>query len=74
MSMGHTPYKAMLGRAPPSEDGVATESILMDEWVHELCIAQEKARKLILANTKSEQKDQVESMPHWLRTWEAGDH
>jgi len=32
-SMGHTPYKAMLGRAPPSEDRVATESIPMDEWV-----------------------------------------
>jgi len=23
-SMGHTPNKAMLGRTPPSEDGVAT--------------------------------------------------
>jgi len=28
-STGHTPYKAMLGRAPPSEDGVATELIPM---------------------------------------------
>jgi len=36
-------YKAMLGRSPPSEDGVATELILMDEWVQELCIAQEEA-------------------------------
>jgi len=32
-----------------------------------------EARKLILANIKSEQQDQVESMPHWSRTWEAGD-
>jgi len=32
-SMGHTPYEAMLGRAPPSEDRAATESIPMDEWV-----------------------------------------
>jgi len=72
-STGHTPYKAMLGRAPPSEGGVATELILMDEWVQELRIAQEEARKLILANIKSEQQDRVESMPHWLRTWEAGD-
>jgi len=52
-SMGHTPYKAMLGRAPPSEDGVATELIPMDEWVQELLVAQEEARKLILANIKS---------------------
>jgi len=44
----------MLGRAPPSEDRVATESILMDEWVHELRKAQEEARKLISANIKSE--------------------
>jgi len=29
-SMGHTPYEAMLGRASPSEDGVAKESILVD--------------------------------------------
>jgi len=43
----------MLGRAPPSEDGVATESILMDEWVQEQCITQEEARKFILANIKS---------------------
>jgi len=63
----------MLGRAPPSKDGVATELILMDEWVQELCVAQEEARKLISANIKSEQKDRVESTPHWLRTWEAGD-
>jgi len=43
----------------------------VDEWVQELCIAQE-AWKLILANIKSEQKDWVESMPYQLRTWEAG--
>jgi len=70
--MGNTPYKAMLGRAPPSKDGVATESILMDKWVQELQVAQEEARKLILANIESEQQDQVESMPHWLRMQEAG--
>jgi len=35
-SMGHTPYEVMLGRAPPSEDRVATELIQMDEWVQEL--------------------------------------
>jgi len=29
-STGHTPYKAMLGRAPPSKEGMATESIQMD--------------------------------------------
>jgi len=40
-STGQTPYKAMLGRPPPSKDGVATESIPMDE-----------ARKLISANPK----------------------
>jgi len=34
-SKGHTPYKAMLGRAPSSKDRVATESILMDKWVQE---------------------------------------
>jgi len=72
-STGHTPYKAMLGRAPPSEDRVTTESIPMDEWVQELRVAQEEARKLILANIRSEQQDQVESMRHWSRTWEAGD-
>jgi len=72
-STGHTPYKAMLGRAPPSKDGVATESIPMDEWVQELCVAQEEARKLSSANIESEQQDQVESTPHWSRTWEAGD-
>jgi len=54
---GHTPYKVMLGRAPPSEDRVATELILMDEWVQELCVAQEEAQKLILANIKCEQQD-----------------
>jgi len=53
-STGHTPYEAMLGRAPPSEDRVATESILMDKWVQELHVAQEEAWKLILANIKSE--------------------
>jgi len=56
-SMGHTPYKAMLGRAPPSKDGAATESIPMDGWVQELRVAQEEARKLISANIKSEQQD-----------------
>jgi len=72
-SMGHTPYKVMLGRAPPSEDRVATELILMDEWVQELSVAQEEAaRKLILANIESEQQDRVESMPNWSRTWGAG--
>jgi len=71
-STGHTPYKAMLGRAPPSKDRAATELIPMDEWVQELRTAQEEARKLILANIKSEQQDRVESTPHWLRTWEAG--
>jgi len=40
--------------------------------VQELRVAQEEARKLISANIKSEQQDQVESMPHWSRTWEAG--
>jgi len=50
--MWHTPYKAMLGRALPSKDRVATESTLMDKWVQELCIAQEEARKLIWANIK----------------------
>jgi len=44
----------------------------MDKWVQELCVAQEEARKLILANIESEQQDQVESTPHWSRTWEAG--
>jgi len=63
----------MLGRAPPRKDGAATESIPMDEWVQELQVAQEEARKLILANIKSEQQDQVESTPHQSRTWEAGD-
>jgi len=72
-STGHTPYEAMLGRAPPSKDGVATESIPMDEWVQELRIEQEEARKLILANIKSEQQDRVESTPHWSQTWKAGD-
>jgi len=72
-STGHTSYKAMLGRTPPSEDRVATESIPMDECVQELHVAQEEARKLISDNIKSEQQDQVESMPHWSRTWEAGD-
>jgi len=72
-STGHTPNKAMLGRAPPSKARVATKSILMEEWVQELCIAQEEARKLISANIEKEQQDQVESMPHRLRTWEAVD-
>jgi len=30
------------------------------------------ARKLFSANIRCEQKDQVESMSHWSRTWEAG--
>jgi len=47
----------MLGRAPPSKDGVATELIPMDKWVQELHVGQEEARKLILANIKSEQQD-----------------
>jgi len=55
-----------------SEDRVATELISIDEWVQELRLAQEEARKLISANIKSEQQDQVESTPHWSRTWEAG--
>jgi len=63
----------MLGKAPPSKDRVATELIPMDEWVQELCVAQKEARNLILANIKSEQQDQAESTPHWLRPWEAGD-
>jgi len=53
-SLWGTPYEAMLGRAPPIKDRVATELILMDEWVQELCIAQEEARDLISANIKSE--------------------
>jgi len=63
-SMGHTPYEAMLGRAPPSEDRAATELIPMDEWVQELCVAQEEARKLISGNIESEQQDRVEPTPH----------
>jgi len=31
--------------------------ILMDEWVQKLSVAQEEARKLILANIESEQQD-----------------
>jgi len=54
------------------QDRVATELIPMDEWVQELRVAQKEARKLILANIKSEQQDQVESMPHWPRKWKAG--
>jgi len=45
----------------------------MDEWVQELRVAQEEARKLILANIKSDQQDRVESMPHQSQTWKAGD-
>jgi len=56
-SMGYTPYKAMLGRSPPSKDRVATESIPMDKWVQELCVAKKEARKLILANIENEQQD-----------------
>jgi len=62
-SMGHTPYEAMLGRALLGEDGVATEVILMDKWVQELYAAQEEARKLIMANIKGDQHNQVDSMP-----------
>jgi len=47
--------------------------IPMDEWVQELRIAQEEARKLISANIESEEQDQVESTHNWSRTWEAGD-
>jgi len=43
-SGSNTPYGAMLGRAPPSEDRVATELIPMDKRVQELHIAQEEAR------------------------------
>jgi len=43
------------------------------QWVQELRVAQEEARKLILANIESQQQDQVESMPHLSRMWEAGD-
>jgi len=35
-------------------------------------LAQEEARKLILANIKSEHQDRVESTPHQSRTWEDG--
>jgi len=45
---GHTPYKVMLGRAPPSEDGSIREPVLMDEWVQEL--SAEEASGLIAAN------------------------
>jgi len=45
MSMGHTPYEAMLGRAPPSKDRVSTESIPMDEWVQEQCVALGRCQK-----------------------------
>jgi len=45
----------------------------MDKWMQELHVAQEEARKLILANIESEQQGQVESTPHQSRTWEAGD-
>jgi len=68
-----TPCLACLLDGSVSKDGVATELIPMDEWVQELCIAQEEARKLISANIKSEQQDRVESTPHWSRMWEAGD-
>jgi len=43
----------------------------MDKWVQELRVAQEEARKLILANIKSEQH-QVESTLHQSRMLEAG--
>jgi len=62
-STGHTPYKAMLGRAPSSEDRAATESILMGKWVQELGVAHEEARKLILANIESEQKTKWRQCP-----------
>jgi len=68
-STGHTPYEAMLGRAPPSKDRAVIELILMDEWVQELRITQEEARKLILANIKSEQKGQVESLVENVGSW-----
>jgi len=44
-SMKHTPYKAMLGRAPPSKDGAAIEAILVDKWAKGLHAAQEEAGK-----------------------------
>jgi len=54
-STGHTPYKEMLCRAPPRKDRVVKESILMDEWVLELHLAQKEARKLISAHIETEQ-------------------
>jgi len=72
-SMGHTPYEAMLGRAPSSKDRAATELIPMDGWVQELRVAQEEARKLILGNIESEQQDRVEPTPHQSQMWKAGD-
>jgi len=61
--MGHTPYKAMLGRAPPSEDRAAIELIPMGEWVQALCIAQEEARKLILATLKESSRTEWSQSP-----------
>jgi len=51
----------------------SSKQLLQIGEVQELRVAQEEARKLILANIKSEQQDRVESKPHWLRMWEAGD-
>jgi len=56
-----TPYKLMLGRAPPREDGAAIEAVLVDEWVKGLRAAHEEARKLISANIEGKQQDQVAS-------------
>jgi len=61
----------MLDRAPPSKDGVAKELIQMDEWVQKLRVAQEEARKLILANIKSEQQDCAPSVEN-LGSWQPG--
>jgi len=63
----------MLGRAPPGKDGVATEPTSMDEWVQELCAAQEEARRLIAASIKGNQQGWVDSTPHQLRTWRCGE-
>jgi len=59
----------MLGRAPTSKDGAAIEAVLVNKWVKGLHVAQEEARKLILANIEGEQQDWVKSTPHQSRTW-----
>jgi len=62
-STGHTPYKAMLGRAQPSKDRAAKELIPMDEWVQELRVAQEEARKLILPTSKVSSRTEWSQCP-----------